>query len=200
MWNKLGVATGNRDKVREIGDLLAPVCREIVSARGFPGFISPEETGVTLAENARIKAEAFHRLSGLPALADDTGLFVEALDGAPGVFSSRFAGPGATYQDNVHLLLEKLSGIPREQRGAEFRTVICLCTARGCRFFEGVCPGEILAAPRGPEGAFGYDPVFLPRGFARVFAEMPLWEKNRISHRGLALGKLVAWLAENPEE
>jgi XTP/dITP diphosphohydrolase len=163
-----------------------------------PAWDAPE-TGATLEENARIKARAAVAATGRPAIADDTGLFVDALAGAPGVHSSRYAGPGATYADNVRKLLAALEGVPAAERGARFRTVALLATPDGReKSFEGVLEGRIAAAARGAHG-FGYDPVFEVAGTARSLAEIPLEEKNRISHRARAFGAAAAFLAARPE-
>jgi XTP/dITP diphosphohydrolase len=153
-----------------------------------------EETGTTLEENARIKARTVHQLTGLPALADDTGLEVTALNGAPGVYSARYAGVGCTYLDNVNKLLSALGS--RNDRDARFRTALCFVDATGREhFFDGTVEGFITREPRGSEG-FGYDPVFEPLEDLerRTFAEMPATEKNRISHRGRAMRAFAAWL------
>src|SRR5262249_52386744 len=155
---ELVLATFNAGKVRELSALLAAPGRRLRSLAEFPGARAPQETGATLIENARLKADAAVRLTGLPSIADDTALEVDALDGAPGVRSARFAGEGARDADNVALLLERLSGVPAGRRTARFRTV---CVARFPdgreRIGEGVLEGVIAVAPRGTNG-FGYDP------------------------------------------
>jgi XTP/dITP diphosphohydrolase len=185
------VATFNRDKGRELEALLAAPGRTLRFLYEFPGATSPEETGATLIENARIKALAALRHTGLPSIADDTGLEVDALDGAPGVHAARFAGPGATYADNVALLLRRLEGVPAERRGARFRSV-CLAVFPdgGERAGEGVLEGRITATPRGEHG-FGYDPVFEIPALGRTLAELDADEKNRRSHRSRAVRALA---------
>jgi XTP/dITP diphosphohydrolase len=191
---KLVLATFNRDKARELLALLDLKGIQLMSLAEFPGAIAPEETGATLRENARLKAEAALRHAGLPAIADDTGLEVHALGGAPGVHAARFAGPGATYADNVRLLLERLRGVPLESRGALFRTVCVAVFPDGTRFEgEGVVEGRITESPRGTEG-FGYDPVFEIPELGRTFAELRIEEKNAISHRARAARALAAQL------
>lgn len=191
---RLVLATGNPDKKREIEPLLAGVAVELVPVSALVQGWSVEETGATLEANARLKAEAAALATDLPAVADDTGLFVDALGGAPGVRSSRYAGPEATYADNLQALLAALDGIPPEDRGARFRTVVAVVRPDGAgRLFAGEIEGAILAAPRGA-GRFGYDPVFLPAGTARTLAELPLAEKNRRSHRARAFAELAAFL------
>jgi XTP/dITP diphosphohydrolase len=144
-----------------------------------------EETGESLEANAILKAEAAARASRMPALADDTGLEVDALGGAPGVYSARYAGPAATYRDNCTALLRALEGVP-EPRAARFRTVVALALPGGVvETVDGTCSGRILTEARG-SGGFGYDPVFVPDGETRTFAEMSPPEKHAVSHRGRA--------------
>jgi XTP/dITP diphosphohydrolase len=189
------VATLNRDKGRELLALLAAPGRTLRFLYEFPGARSPEETGATLIDNARIKALAAMRHTGLAAIADDTGLEVDALGGAPGVHAARFAGPGATYADNVALLLRRLAGVPRERRGARFRTVCLAVHPDGTESIgEGVLEGRISEAPRGAHG-FGYDPVFEIGEPGRTLAELDEASKNARSHRALAVRALAARLA-----
>lgn len=190
---KLCFATHNANKLFEIQQHLADYPLEVMGLDGFPNHEAPEETEDTLKGNARLKAEDVYLRYGISCFADDTGLEVVALDGAPGVRSARFAGENATYEDNVTHLLQKMKG--RENRNAKFRTVIALTLAKPKKtlFFEGVCHGQIINTPRG-EGGFGYDPVFVPEGEMRTFAEMPLEEKNAISHRGRAMQALLSYL------
>jgi XTP/dITP diphosphohydrolase len=159
----------------------------------------PEETGATLEDNAVLKARATFEATGLPAIADDTGLEVEALDGRPGVRSARYAGDAATYEDNWRRLLRELDGVPAARRGARFVTVIALYRGDGrILLFEGEADGRILEVPRG-SGGFGYDPVFYSTAAGKTFAEMTPEEKARHSHRGAALRKLRAYLEETPD-
>ncbi len=184
---KLVLATRNSDKVREIREALQGLPIDIASLEGYPGIGEIPEEAETLEENALTKAETVARETGLPALADDTGLEVDALGGRPGVRSSRYAGEEATYEDNVRKLLKELDGVPPGRRGAVFRTVIAVAVpGESSQTVEGRCAGVIETAPRGRSG-FGYDPVFLPEGYESTFAEMTLAQKNRISHRGRAL-------------
>ncbi|HEX2699226.1 MAG TPA: RdgB/HAM1 family non-canonical purine NTP pyrophosphatase [Acidimicrobiales bacterium] len=187
---RLVVATANPDKVAEIAAVLDPV--EL--APRPPSVDEIVEDGETLEDNARLKARAIVAATGEPAVADDTGLEVSALDGAPGVYSARYAGPGATYADNVTALLQAMDG--RADRSARFRTVAMVCFPDGRDLVaEGVVDGEITVAPRGT-GGFGYDPVFAPAGSGgRTFAEMTSAEKNAVSHRGRAFRALAALLA-----
>lgn len=183
MIKRIILATANSDKIREIRRILGDLPVDLAPMHGE----GAEETGSTLEENAIIKAEAAARAAGYPALADDTGLEVDFLDGAPGVYSSRFAGEGASYDDNVEKLLEAMGNAPRDQRGSRFRCVAALVFPDGTsETVEGCVNGTILAARRG-SGGFGYDPLFLPDGEDKTFAEMPLSRKNGMSHRALAM-------------
>jgi XTP/dITP diphosphohydrolase len=188
------LATFNRDKAREWGALLPDAGIELRSLADFPGATSPVEDGETLLENARIKARAALALTALPVIADDTGLEVDALGGEPGVHAAYFAGPHATYDDNVHLLLDRLKGVPHARRGARFRTVCVALFPDGREVIgEGVLEGRILDERRGA-GGFGYDPVFgLPDG--RALAELTPDEKNGLSHRARAVRDLAGKLA-----
>lgn len=192
----LVLATRNKDKIREIKKILDGLNIKILTFEDFPHFPIVEETGSTLKENALIKARVVAEKTGKISLADDSGLEVEALGGAPGVFSSRFAGKGSTYDDNNKKLLSLLNGLPEERRSATFRCVMALVSPTGKEMVvEGVCQGKITTRPRG-KGGFGYDPVFQPQGINRTFAQLSPSEKNRISHRGIALGKLREVLEE----
>jgi XTP/dITP diphosphohydrolase len=188
------LATFNRGKARELRALLAAPGRALRDLSEFPGSAVPAETGATLLENARIKAEAAVRLTGLPAIADDTGLEVDALDGAPGPRAARFAGPGASDAENVSLLLERLRDVPRPRRTARFRTVCVACFPTGSeRVGEGVLEGLITESPRGA-GGFGYDPVFEVAGRGRTLAELDAAGKNAVSHRARAAAALARLL------
>lgn len=192
---RLVLATANADKIQEINSCLKKLPIEILTYRDFPAFPEVAETGKTLEENAKLKARSIHRATGLPALADDTGLEVDALGGAPGVYSSRFAGENATYADNNRKLLSLLASIPLEKRTARFRCVLALALGPDdLRTAEGKIEGVITDQPRGSHG-FGYDPIFSIPHLKRTFAELSTAEKNQISHRGLALKKMAALLA-----
>jgi XTP/dITP diphosphohydrolase len=187
--DRLVVASKNLDKVEEIAEVLAEsgLQVELVDGISWPDI---EETGATLEENALKKAHEVFDATGIPSLADDTGLFVNVLGGLPGVNTARFAGPDATYADNVARLLEELKGI--EDRRASFRSVVALVSGNEELVAEGVLDGFIAQAPRG-SGGFGYDPVFeLSNG--RTLAELAANGKNRISHRAIALRTLFGWL------
>jgi XTP/dITP diphosphohydrolase len=198
---RIVLATANPDKATEIRAALGELPVELVERPASVPEV--EETGATLLDNARLKAEALSAATGCAALADDTGLEVDSLGGAPGVHSARFAGEEATYADNVHALLTAMDAVRRNARTARFRTVLVLSTPEGGELaVDGVVEGVIADAPRGA-GGFGYDPIFVPAGGGgRTFAEMTLAEKQRISHRGRALRALVERLreADRPEE
>ena len=199
---RLVFATRNPDKLIELQQALTGLPIEIRSAIDYPEIPPVEETGATLRENALLKAQAVHRSVAAIALADDTGLEVDALDGAPGVRSGRFAGSDQDYSRNLDKLLRLLEGVPAQRRTARFRTVVAILFPDGhSEFVEGTCAGEILLARRGT-GGFGYDPVFLVPECGQTFAEMTLEEKNRISHRGQAMkaarAVLEAYLASGP--
>jgi XTP/dITP diphosphohydrolase len=187
------VASGNPDKFREISQALSSLGFTLLQRDQVATYPDPEETGDTLAENALIKAREGFAHTGVPSIADDTGLEVDWLDGRPGVFSSRYAGPDATYRDNVMKLLDELEDVPIESRTAVFRCVIAYTD--GIREFtwEGVAPGVILEEPAGDSG-FGYDPVFWSPELDMTFAQATLPEKNRVSHRGRALRAMAAGL------
>lgn len=186
---RIVLATFNRDKVRELRQLLAGVPVEVVGLYELPGANAAPEAGHTVRENALGKARAAYDLTGSTAIADDTALEVDVLGGKPGIYAARFAGPGATYSDNVRRLLEVMDG--REPRTARFRTCCVACMTDGREIdAEGVLEGSILDAPRGQEG-FGYDPVFEVEGSGRTLAEMTGAEKNQVSHRARALKLLL---------
>jgi XTP/dITP diphosphohydrolase len=182
-------ASANPDKVAEIAALLGDAVELLPRTPGVPEV---EEDAPTLEGNARLKAAAIAAASGQPAVADDTGLEVDALGGAPGVMTARFAGERATYADNVAKLMAELDGVPRERRTARFRAVALVRWPDGREVAaEGVCPGHIAVAVRGERG-FGYDPVFVPdEGDGRTFAEMSADEKHAISHRGRSIRALL---------
>lgn len=197
MTQRLVLASNNPGKLRELGDLLAPLGLSPV-AQGELGVGEAEEPAVTFVENALLKARHAARETGLPALADDSGLAVDALGGQPGVRSARYAGPDASDEDNVRALLRALEGVPEAGRSAQFHCVLVYLrhaddpTPVIC---HGRWPGRILEAPRG-DGGFGYDPVFLAPEFNLSAAELTGEQKGRISHRGRALRLLVEQLEQ----
>ncbi|RFF30632.1 RdgB/HAM1 family non-canonical purine NTP pyrophosphatase [Wenzhouxiangella sediminis] len=192
---KLVLASGNKGKLRELAHMLEPLHIEVVSQAEFD--VTPvEETGLTFVENALLKAREASRVSGLPALGDDSGLVVDALDGRPGIYSSRFAGESASDADNNDKLLAELVDLPMERRTAHFHCCLVLLRQEADPvpiIAEGIWHGHILEAPRG-EGGFGYDPLFHDRKLGATAAELPMEEKARVSHRGLALAALVEQL------
>jgi XTP/dITP diphosphohydrolase len=183
---RLVLATTNPGKIAELRALLAACDWEIVTPTDVGVRVDVDETGATYEENARLKALAYARAAGLPALADDSGLEVDALAGAPGVHSARFGGADMPHAEKIRLLLARLQDVPDERRGARFRAVIVVALPDGRTYAaEGVCAGRIARAPRG-EGGFGYDPIFLVEGGTRTMAELTPAEKNRLSHRARA--------------
>ena len=190
---RIVLATGNRGKLAEFAQLLAPLALSFEPQSAF-GIEPPEETGTTFAANALLKARHAARCSGLPAMADDSGLEVDALGGAPGVFSARYAGAGATDPANIAKVLEALEGVPATARTARFRCTIAFVRSADDAsplLAEGVWPGRILGAPRG-RGGFGYDPVFEDAVSGLSAAELSLEVKNSRSHRARALAALLS--------
>jgi XTP/dITP diphosphohydrolase len=191
---KIVLATFNRDKVRELKALLPAFKAEVLGLWEIPGAKVPPEAGRTLYDNAIEKARAAYDLTGETCIADDTGLEVDVLGGKPGIYAARFAGPGASYADNVRRLLEVLEGHSLEARTARFRTCVAACLTDGReRSAEGVLEGRITLAPRGRNG-FGYDPIFEVGASGRTLAEMTAEEKNATSHRSRAMRALLAQL------
>ncbi len=190
---KLILATRNQHKIEEIKKILADSQIEILTLEDFPDVPEVEETGKTLEENAVLKAKAVYNATGIPALADDSGLEVDVLDGAPGVMSARFAGPGCPPEadkDNNLKLLDLLKSVPEEKRGATFRCVVAIALNQDdVRIVEGKVGGFITHKEIGENG-FGYDPVFFYPELDKTFAELKPEEKNRISHRGRAFRKV----------
>ena len=189
---RLIVATGNRGKLQEIKEIL--VGYEVLGAAEAGLLFAAEETGTTFYENAAIKARALAALTNAAVLADDSGLCVDALHGAPGVYSARYAGENATDDENIRKLLAALDGVPTPKRTARFCSVVCLITESGEEMFgEGTCEGHILTAPEG-SGGFGYDPVFFSRDLGQSFGLLTHEQKNSISHRKRALADLLTKL------
>ncbi len=191
---KLLLATGNRAKLNELKSLLQSLPCELVTPAEVGISTDVDETGGSLEENAGLKATAAATSSRLLAVADDSGLEVEALGGEPGVLSARYAGAGASDVERTSYLLSRLEGVPWEKRWARFRCVIAIATPDGqVRLYSGDCPGVITLEPRGERG-FGYDPVFYLPQLGRTMAQLPLEEKNRLSHRGQAARKALPLL------
>ncbi len=187
------LATNNAHKVEEIAHTLGEAFQIItLQQMGFEGDI--EETGSTLAENSLLKAQVIYSKYGINCLADDSGLEVEALHGAPGVYSARYAGQHGNHDANMNLLLKNLEGVPKPK--AQFKTVLTLILQGVVHQFEGTVAGTIVNEKRGNLG-FGYDPIFVPDGFDKTFAEMTLDQKTSLSHRSRALEKLCQFLKTN---
>ena len=192
---QLVLASSNPGKLRELTQLLSPL-GHILTPQSELGIHAADETGTTFLENALLKAHHAAHFAHLAALADDSGIEVDALGGQPGVHSARYAGPNATDAENLHKLLAELHDVPPERRQARYHCVIVLLRSPQDRdpiIAQGTWEGQIATAPRG-SGGFGYDPVFIPAGSTHTAAEMPAAQKNAVSHRGQALTALVAAL------
>ncbi len=195
MTHELLIATGNKGKVAELRQLLAGLTLRLRDLAEFPRALEVEETGQTFAVNAALKAQGYAGQTGLWTLADDSGLEVEALGGAPGVYSARYGGEGLTDADRVNRLLGELARVDAKDRRARFVCVIAIADPLGHvrNLSTGTCEGRIVHAPRGTHG-FGYDPVFLPDGFEQTFGELPAEIKQDISHRARALKAASSFL------
>ena len=192
--SRLVIATRNEHKAREIAAILREAPVEPATLADFPGAPDVEETGDTLEANALLKAGSAAEATGLPAAADDTGLFVDALNGRPGIHAARYAGPEADYEANNEKMLEELAGVPDKERVARFECVVALVVpGRAPLFFKGVLPGRIIEVPRGTNG-FGYDPLFVPQDMGNTLAELSPQAKNAISHRCIAFRRLGDFL------
>lgn len=187
---KLVFATHNQNKVKEVQALLPPTI-SLLSLTDIGCNQEIPETGETLEENAILKADFVTHKFGYPCFADDTGLLVNALDGAPGVYSARYAGEQRNSEDNMNKLLSELAS--KKDRTARFETVIALNLKNQQHIFKGIVEGEITTEKKGKKG-FGYDPIFKPASYGETFAELPLEVKNKISHRGRAIHQLLAYL------
>lgn len=194
---KIVAATGNKHKIEEIESITKKFGMNVITkAEAGVGDLEVEETGTTFEENSLIKAEAIMKATGMPAIADDSGLEADALNGAPGVYSARFSGEGATDESNNAKLLKLMENIPDDARSARFVSVVTLCFPDGTVVAaRGECPGTLRRSPRG-DGGFGYDPLFVPVGYDKTYAEISAEEKNIISHRAKALGILRMKLKE----
>lgn len=190
---ELVFATQNENKLKEVQEMM-PEGIKLLSLNDLGHSDELQETAPSLEGNARQKAEFIYREYNVNCFADDTGLEIDALDGAPGVYSARYAGSAKDATANMMKVLDELSGNPN--REARFKTAICMFLDGDIHTFEGTVEGYILENPVG-EGGFGYDPIFAPEGESRSFAEMKAEEKNAMSHRGRAIKNLVDWLAEN---
>ena len=205
---KVLAATNNAGKLKELRRILERMGHTVTSPREMGLNLDPEETGTTFAENARIKAEAFCRAAGLPTVADDSGLCVEALGGAPGVYSARYCGRHGDDAANNQKLLQNMAAVPAGKRAAKFVSAVCVLLPGGaCRIFQGECPGRIGFAEQGTNG-FGYDPLFIPdavglpdgstapNAAGRTYAQLADGEKDAISHRGRAMAAMAEALPE----
>lgn len=194
MFKRLVLASHNKKKTSELRAILQPLGVELLSLSDFPDSVAPEEDGDTFEANAAIKASAALEFTGLPSVADDSGLVVPALGGEPGVWSARYAGEDADDAANNRLLLERMSGFHGEQRRGSFISVVALAApGNEVKTFRGETWGSMLMEVRG-EGGFGYDPLFLSDDLGQTFAEANAEDKNRVSHRGRALAKLLDFL------
>ena len=193
---KIVIATHNKDKFKELYRGLSSLNVNLLSLNDFPQIGEIVEDGKTLLENALIKAREVYRITGLPAISDDTGLEVDVLNGEPGVFTARFAGKNCSYDDNVNKVLDVMKNIPLEKRQAQFKTVMCYISEKTELTSEGVVEGIISNEKKGLQG-FGYDPIFYVPEEGKTFAEMSIERKNIISHRGKAIQTLKASLSSH---
>ncbi len=197
---KLVLASNNAHKLQELSAILSTLGMEVVSQKDAGVFVEPDETGTTFEENSYIKAKTVMDACGLPTVADDSGLMVDALDGAPGVYSARFGGDACkTDRDRLNHLLSEMDAVPDEKRTAHFVSVITMLTPDGKKLVaRGECPGRILREAHGENG-FGYDPVFYVPEEGCTFAQLPPERKNQISHRARALEVFVRKIREENE-
>ena len=205
---KLVLASKNLGKIAEFERMLGQQASlvKVLGLNDFPDMPDVEESGKTLSENARLKAQAIAKFTNLPALADDSGLFIDALNADPGVLSARWAGyQGVNSQErdraNIQKVLAQLKGVPKPERGAQFKSVVAYCDLRDqLQIIEkeasGVLNGEILLEPIG-DGGFGYDPIFMPTGFDKSLAQLPPGVKDEVSHRGIAFRAIIAFIKSN---
>lgn len=193
MGKKIILASNNQGKLKEIKSKLAPFGIDVTSLKEEGINIEIEETGKTYSENALLKAKAIFSITGMPVIAEDSGLEIDFLDGKPGIYSARFLGENASYEEKMNKIIELLNNVQEEDRTARFRCVICFIDENGNEhFFEDTCEGKIADRPTIGKNGFGYDPIFEYEG--RTFAEMPQEEKNKISHRGKAIKKFVEYI------
>ena len=205
---KLVLASKNLGKIAEFERMLGQQASsvKVLGLNDFPDMPDVEESGKSLSENARLKAQAIAKFTNLPALADDSGLFIDALNADPGVLSARWAGyQGVISQErdraNIQKVLAQLEGVPKPERGAQFKSVVAYCDLRDqLQMIEkeelGVLNGEILLDPIG-DGGFGYDPIFMPTGFDKSLAQLPPGVKDEVSHRGIAFRAIIAFIKSN---
>ena len=194
---RLLLATSNHGKIRELKGILGSLHCQLLSLNDIDPIEGVEETGLTFIDNALIKARHYFLATGIPSIADDSGLSVDALGGAPGVRSARYAGTEATDSERVVKILEEMVGVPDALRRARFICAAAIVSEAGQKTFTGEVEGVILREPRGANG-FGYDPIFFYEPYGRTFAELSKEEKSIISHRGIAFRKLAQWLESSP--
>ena len=188
---KIVVATHNKDKFKELHYGLSSLDIELISLYEFPEIKEIIEDGETLKDNALIKARTVHKITSLPSISDDTGLEVDALNGAPGVFTARYAGENCSYLDNVNKMLEEMKDIPKNKRGATFKTIMAYVDDNMELTSEGIVQGTITRTKKGIAG-FGYDPIFYVPDLKKTFADMKIEQKNLVSHRSRAIKALRA--------
>ncbi len=191
--NKIFIASKNKGKIKEITSVLGGPGIELLSLINMPDIPDIPETGSTFRENAAIKAKAVYEIVNIPVLADDSGLEVDYLNGAPGVYSARYAGENVTDEENRVKLLKAFEGVEFNKRGARFKCVLVLFDGISEKYFEGAAEGHITESAKGDKG-FGYDPLFQPVGYSQTFAELEPDIKNKISHRGKALSSFKEYL------
>ena len=196
---KLLIASNNKHKAEEIRGILGLPEIILITLKDLGIAIEVEEDKDTLEGNSEKKAKEIYAAAGIPTVADDTGLFVDALGGEPGVYSSRYAGENASYEDNCNKLIESLSGIELIKRTAHFKTVVCFFDGKETYCFEGLVNGKITETKKGESG-FGYDPIFLPDGYESTYAEIPIEIKNTISHRAKAFQQFSHFLKKYSEQ
>lgn len=190
---KIILATTNKGKIAEINRVFSGTAIEFIGLDAFPGMPAVVEDGNTFNENAYKKAKAVFEHTGIVSVSEDSGLEVDALNGVPGIYSSRFASETASDRENIEKLVAVLKDVPDDKRTARFVSVFCLYDGREAQYFEGTVKGRLTEEPRGKSG-FGYDPLFIPDGYERTFAELGIGIKNRISHRANAVKKLKGFL------
>ncbi|MEQ1643053.1 MAG: RdgB/HAM1 family non-canonical purine NTP pyrophosphatase [Pyrinomonadaceae bacterium] len=197
MSNKILLATNNPGKIAELRSMIVDLRMEICGLADFPGVGEVEETGGTFAENARLKAIGYARQTGVTALADDSGLEVDALEGRPGVLSARYGGEGTSFENKMKMLLGELENADSSHRSAQFSCAIAISDENGRILFEseGICRGRIALSPIGSCG-FGYDPIFVPDGYEQTFGELSGAIKQNISHRSRAFSQIIPFLRD----
>lgn len=197
MTNKILLATNNAGKTAELRSMIADLQIEVCDLADFPGVMEVEETGATFAENARLKAIGYALQAGVTALADDSGLEVDGLDGRPGVLSARYGGEGTSFENKMEMLLDELKKADSNDRSAQFSCAIAISDENGRILFEseGICRGRIALSPIG-SGGFGYDPLFVPDGYEHTFGELSSAIKQNISHRSRAFLEVVPFLQD----